>query len=291
MVAEFACGKLPHLVEQSLWAGGEVVIKCSQGGMFERYVAGTRTNWQRVPWIVAALFAHGLVGGFLYACSLLEVEEIRPPALGVMILRAPPPPPPLPPSLGVKVVKHDASPTPKKPRVHKIVEPVVQPPAEPPPKEEPEAKADEPDDQEEEEEEGDPDGVVGGAKDGVQGGNLAGVQGGQLGAPAPGVPVPPPAAPKPAPKVVASFVFDRERITFPDPHLPEDFMQKHPHETLRGLYRICVGTDGRITKMTTEKSISGVDGAIIQQVQSAWLYKPQPVDVCTLRQFEFRIIN
>jgi protein TonB len=257
--------------------------------MFERYVAGTRTNWQRAPWIVAAVFAHVLIGGFIYACTLLEVEEIRPPAIGVMILRAPPPPPPLPPALGVKVAKkHDATPTPKKPRVRKIVEPMVQPPAEPPPKAEPEAKADEPDDAEDEEE-GDPDGVVGGAKNGVQGGNLAGVQGGQLGAPAPGVHVPAPEAPKPPPKMVASFVFDKERLSYPEPHLPESFKQQHPHEKLSGLYRICVGTDGHITKMTTEKSISGVDRDIIQQVQGGWIYKPQPIDVCMVRQFVFLI--
>jgi hypothetical protein len=100
-----------------------------------------------------------------------------------------------------------------------------------------------------------------------------------------------PAPSKPAPKMVASFVFDTQRLAHPDPHLPEDFKQQHPHEVLRGLYRICVGTDGHITKMTTEKSISGVDAMIIQQVQSSWLYKPQPIDVCMLRPFEFRIIN
>jgi hypothetical protein len=88
-------------------------------------------------------------------------------------------------------------------------------------------------------------------------------------------------------KKVASFVFDKERIKFPDPHLPPN-IKAAPGEKLKGLYQICVGTDGKVSKVTTVQSISGADQSVIDQIQQNWVYKPQPVPVCTTRAFIFQ---
>jgi hypothetical protein len=229
--------------------------------------------------VVLSISAHVLVGSFLIAVSLLTVEEIRPPMLRVVFFKAPPPPPALPPAFGTKHEKPPARPVAvraKKPVPKLILQPTeVKPPE---PQREPVAA-------EEGKQDDDPEGVPeGGSTGGMEGGQLSGVEGGMPGA----VSAPKPAEP-PHPKLVASFVFDRERIRSPDPHVPEFFLQSHAHQTVKGMYRICVDTDGRISKIDTVKSLSGVDQAIIDQLMSTWLYKPQPVPVCTIRVFEFHI--
>jgi hypothetical protein len=89
--------------------------------------------------------------------------------------------------------------------------------------------------------------------------------------------------------MVASFVFDKERLTAPDPHLPQDFVNRNPKQTFTGTYRICVGTDGRITEVTAVRGIAGLDGDLISQLKRTWTYKPQPVPVCSVRNFVFKI--
>lgn len=88
-------------------------------------------------------------------------------------------------------------------------------------------------------------------------------------------------------KKVASFVLDKERVRWSDPLLPPSF-KSAPGEKLKGVYQICVGIDGKVTKVTTVQSISGADQSIMEQVQSTWTYKPQPVPVCTTRAFLFQ---
>ena len=66
-------------------------------------------------------------------------------------------------------------------------------------------------------------------------------------------------------------------------------MQGHANQTVKGMYRICVDTDGNVSKVETVTSLSGADQTIIDQVRATWQYKPQPVPVCTIRVFEFHI--
>jgi hypothetical protein len=105
---------------------------------------------------------------------------------------------------------------------------------------------------------------------------------------------PPAAAPAqaaaPAPKVVAQFIFDNERLEHPNPHLPREWLLAHPDaERVSALYRICVGTDGHIDKILVMRGIDGADDAIIEQVTRTWRYRPQPVPICSPRAFTFVI--
>jgi len=99
----------------------------------------------------------------------------------------------------------------------------------------------------------------------------------------------PAADPGITPKYVPSFVFDAQRISSPNPHLPESFAQAHPRQQVRGTYRICVNRDGRVSDVKVVTSIPGIDQAIVEQVKSTWTYKAQPVPICTERQFIFKI--
>ncbi len=100
---------------------------------------------------------------------------------------------------------------------------------------------------------------------------------------------PAPAPTNGAPRLVPSFIFDAQRISAPNPHLPDSFRESHPRQRLRGSYRICVNRDGRVADVGVVASIPGLDQAIIDQLKRSWLYKPQPVPVCSERIFIFNI--
>jgi serine/threonine-protein kinase len=111
--------------------------------------------------------------------------------------------------------------------------------------------------------------------------------------PPPAVPAtaggPGPAATNAVARVVPSFIFDSQRISAPNPHLPDSFRAKNPRSAVRGTYRICVNTEGRIADVSIVAGIPGLDQTIIEQLKSTWVYKPQPVPVCSERIFIFKI--
>jgi len=91
--------------------------------------------------------------------------------------------------------------------------------------------------------------------------------------------------------MVPSFVFDKERLSAPDPHLSDEYKNKHPKTTATGRYRICVDTSGRVNEMSTLQPLGGTeDDAVIRQVRGGWVWKPQPLPICTVRVFSF-VIN
>src|SRR5207248_1701836 len=128
-------------------------------------------------------------------------------------------------------------------------------------------------------------GVKGGVKGGVVGGVIGGVVGGTIGGSGTGGggPAPPP------PKMVASITLMAQQISHPDPHLPDYFRNQHPNQTVRGVYKVCLRTDGRISDVYPLTSIPGMDSLVIEQIKSGWVYKPQPVPVCTASVILFKI--
>lgn len=232
--------------------------------MFDSYVAPTRSSWKRRTLFIGSIVFHSVAAVGLLVWSVLHVEELPPPEVTLTFFNAPPPPPPPPPPAGAQQKKTS------KPKIVPQKAALTQPR---PAKEEP---APEPD-------------HGSGEAGGVAGGAAGGVVGGVVGAPPTAAPPPPPPPAAPA-KMVPSFVFDKERLASPDPHLPDDFKNRNPKQTFNASYRICVGTDGRITDASVVRGIgSGVDDAVLKQVRSSWLYKPQPLPVCSIRAFVFKI--
>ena len=78
-------------------------------------------------------------------------------------------------------------------------------------------------------------------------------------------------------------------LSHPDPHLPDEFKASHPQQTVKGIYKVCIGTDGHISDVTPMTSIPTMDVTIINQIKSSWTYKPQPVPICTASVVVFKI--
>ena len=230
----------------------------------------SKPNWIRRTVFITSIVLHAGAAIGLLIWSVFHVEELAPPEVTLTFFNAPPPPPPPPPPAGNNQKKSTPKKTqivPKIPNPNSLKEPKKVE------KEEPK-----------EESSGEPGGVAGGVVGGVAGGVVGGVVG--------GTPSPAPApAPAPAPpKMVPSFVFDKERLSAPDPHLSDDYKNKHPKSTAMSRYRICVGTTGRVTEITVQQPIGGTeDDNVMRQIRSGWVWKPQPLPICTVRAFTFNI--
>ncbi len=116
------------------------------------------------------------------------------------------------------------------------------------------------------------------AAGGVEGGTEGGVAGGTVG----GLVSPDaPAAPA-KPKNVPAFVIQRDMLQQTPLRLPEVFKQAHRGAQLTGMYKVCVGIDGRVYEVGVVKSVPGADEAIVAGIREGWLYKAQQVPVCFL---------
>ena len=120
-------------------------------------------------------------------------------------------------------------------------------------------------------------GVEGGVKGGVAGGVLGGVVGGVVGGTGT------------QPKMVPSFTLAAQQLQHKDPQLPDWFMNQHAKQTVTGKYKVCLRQDGGVSEVTVVVGIPAVDEGVIAQIKANWLYKPQPVPVCTLSVINFRI--
>ena len=237
--------------------------------MFDRYQAATAPSWGRRALVIASISVHGVAAVALGIYSIFHVEEIAPPAVSLTFFSAPPPPPPPPPPARKKTVV-------EKKVITEVVQPtttvkIVQPKVE-------EKKEDK------NEDDGEEGGVEGGVKGGVKGGTVGGVVGGTIGGTGTDLNA------KPAsPKMVAGFTLAAQVLTAADPHLSDEFKSAHPQQIIKGMYKICLGTDGKVSDVTPMTSIPTMDATIIQQIRSTWAYKPQPLPICFAKPFAFKI--
>ncbi len=252
--------------------------------MFERYVASTKPDWRRRAWASASLVLHALFGVAVLAWTARKVEKSLEPTVALTFFAqpaAPPPPPPPPPpapkrrseprhEIAMEIPKPSMTPT--------LVQPEPTPSKKPEPK--PANESDNANDDEKENANGQPGGEKGGTAGGTVGGKLGGQLGGTLGGTGAG---------PPQGKTIASFVFQSQWVERPNPTLPEWFKQQHPQQKIRGMYKVCVGSDGRVSHDAVMTSIAGVDDAVIEQLKK-WVSKPQPLPVCVPHPFEF-VIN
>lgn len=243
--------------------------------MFDRYAASTEVSWARRAIIVASLVLHGAAAIGLFIYSIFHVEEIAPPAVSLTFFSAPPPPPPPPPPARKKsstTVEKKVTPTEVVQPTTKLVQPQKVEPKQ-------DDKKDDKDDD---------DGEEGGQEGGVKGGQTGGQVGGQLGGTVGGTGTDLHAKPA-SPKMVASFTLTAQQVSHADPHLTDAFKSAHPQQTVKGMYKVCIGTDGHITDVTPMTSIPGMDQTLIEQIKAGWTYKPQPVPVCTASVLVFKI--
>jgi hypothetical protein len=82
---------------------------------------------------------------------------------------------------------------------------------------------------------------------------------------------------------------DSERLLYPDPHLPEEFVTNHPRQTFVAVYRLCVQKNGSISRVTPIEGIADIDDTVVRQLKASWLYRPRAFPVCFARRFVFMI--
>jgi protein TonB len=208
-----------------------------------------------------------VVGGTYKGVKEVE-KSVEVKFLGKGSAGAPPPPPP---PAGPKKTR-------RKP-VTKIEQPKVVP-LQVPPQDIPEPK-EVPKEEAPAAEGGQEGGVVGGVAGGVVGGVVGGTGGG-------GNAPPPPPEPPPKVKNVPAFAMKGRVIDQPLPRIRnEAFKQSHRGSTINGLYKVCVGLDGKVYEVTPVKPIEGVDEEVMESIKEGWLYKPQDTRVCFVYGFDY----
>ena len=133
-----------------------------------------------------------------------------------------------------------------------------------------------------EEDDDEDDGTVGGVEGGVQGGVVGGVVGGQVGGTGGGGSMTPTPPERPKAKNVPPFVIARDMIRQAQPRMSEMFKAAHRGQSVNGMYKVCVDTDGKVYEVVPVKAIDGANDEIIEGIKADWLYKPQQVPVCFL---------
>lgn len=212
-----------------------------------------------------------LVAALLYWANpqdRVQKKEVELTFMKAMAPPAPLPPPPPPPPPAMRKTTPKVTPKPKEMVVPKEIKPIEPPKEEKPPEPEPEpepAPA----------ERGQETGVAGGVVGGVEGGTVGGVVGGTVAGGG--------AVEQVKPKNVPPFVIQRDVVRQVPPRLSEVFKQMHRNSgTITGMYRICVGTDGKVFDVIPVKAVPGADSDIISGIKEGWEYKPQKVPVCFL---------
>lgn len=240
--------------------------------MFDRYVAQQKPSWKRRAWMIASLVLHAVAGIVIVVWSFFHVEEIAPPAVSLTFFSAPPPPPPPPPP-----AKKKAESTPKvepqKPVQPTEVPKIVQPKQE----------------EQKPEETNEDDGVEGGEEGGVKGGEVGGVQGGVVGGVLGGTVGGTGTDPNAKGKMVAAFTLAKDQLSHPNPKLPDWYYEKNKGSTVKGMYKVCLRTDGHVADVSPMTPIPGVDAEVMAQIKSGWTYRPQPVPVCFAAVISFVI--
>jgi hypothetical protein len=93
-------------------------------------------------------------------------------------------------------------------------------------------------------------------------------------------------------KMVPMFTLMASRISTKMPRLPDAFLTTHPDRTVPAAFKICLGTDGHVTDVTVKMSLDfDADESVKKQIRETWLYRPQPLPVCFVNPFMFRIGN
>ncbi|MFL5396915.1 MAG: serine/threonine-protein kinase [Myxococcales bacterium] len=102
---------------------------------------------------------------------------------------------------------------------------------------------------------------------------------------------PPPTLPiSTRPREVSSALLQTQKINAPSPKIPEWFQRNFARQTMQAVYRICIGTDGRVSevKVVTELG-GGVDADLVKQIKNTWTYRPQLIPLCADSKLTFRL--
>jgi hypothetical protein len=248
---------------------------------FEAFLTQEKASARPARWRrLTVVFSLGLHGALLVAAAIYSfwrVDEVTPPAVTVTFLSGagvpppPPPPPPAPPKPAEPPKPKATVARPQQPKIAALVQPRTPTNDKPPPSEEPAAESDEH-----------------GAQEGAPGGEPGGTGVAPVATVAPPPPPPPPKVVEQQPVNLPPNVGSGQRISDINdprfrPSLPGTFSRAGV--TLWGLFRICVGTEGRVKDVNVLKSADPAVDADWSRVIRTWEYRPfsienRPVPFC-----------
>src|SRR5256885_1791920 len=101
---------------------------------------------------------------------------------------------------------------------------------------------------------------------------------------------PPPTMPiSTRPREVSSALLQTQKIGNPSPKIPEWFQRNFARQTMQAVYRICIGTDGRVSEIKVVTALGGgVDDELVKQIKESWTYRPQLIPLCADSKLMFR---
>ncbi len=87
-------------------------------------------------------------------------------------------------------------------------------------------------------------------------------------------------------KNVPHFAIKKDKLGGEMPHLPEAIKSRRRGSTVTGSYKICIDTSGYVSTVNPVGSVPGADEPIMATLRG-WTYRPQPVPVCFIENFQF----
>jgi len=238
---------------------GEKVAR-TVGPMFGNFEAAKKRKLPKwaAPLLGSMLLFHVVLFVTMWVKTIWDIEQLdRPKDSSDLAIAAPPPPPPPPPKGGVK--PKDVTITPKKIKVHDLVQPVKI----------------EKQEVVQQVSSGDDNGVEGGVDNGVA----------EAPPPIAVAPPPPPPPPPPAPPpTVAPATADANRISGEKNIVPDDVtkteISRSGKEKLVGSFKLFITIDGNIGQVVQLKSTGfpAYDSKILNTIKSDWRYNPFTVN-------------
>jgi hypothetical protein len=80
---------------------------------------------------------------------------------------------------------------------------------------------------------------------------------------------------------VPSYVLQRELASQAAFRFSETFRRTHQERAQVGVYKICVGLDGRVSSVQIVRGVGG-DEEVVEQIREGFRYKPQAWPLCGL---------
>jgi outer membrane biosynthesis protein TonB len=102
---------------------------------------------------------------------------------------------------------------------------------------------------------------------------------------------PPPTLPiSTRPRDVSSALLQTQKLNTPSPKIPEWFQRNFARQTMEAVYRICIGTDGKVSEVKIMTALGGgVDDELVKQIKATWTYRPQLIPLCADSKMVFRL--
>lgn len=94
--------------------------------------------------------------------------------------------------------------------------------------------------------------------------------------------------PNPDPANAPKITIKKSPLYTPSPHLPRQVKALYDRDLVIGVFKVCLGTNGRVSSITPIIPIPGASRDVMQTLAS-WRFEPLSVAICFAQTLEFRV--